>query len=569
MSERQPPPPNDGRDPKVRQQAEPMPGDQQLEGPAMRALADGPTGPLKERQPGGLFLLFVVEMWERFSYYGMRALLVLFMVDQVMNGGMGWTDQQAGKLYGWYTSLVYLTPVFGGMLADKLLGTHRSMVIGGIIIALGHFALAGMDIAGAGTTGHDLAFYGGLGLIILGTGFFKPCVSVMVGQLYRTGDPRRDSGFTIFYMGINVGAFLGALACGWLAKEWGWSWGFGAAGVGMVAGLIVYFIGRPKLLRGIGLPPENPEPVVPVLAKVFGLIGAVALFGGIYVFLNSRGAQADGVDAAVETTKNIWPLIANIYAAVLAVAIVGGLVWFVRIQKQEDRGPMAALFIICFFVIFFWYAFEQAGSSMNVFADRRVNLEWLGGREFPAAWFQSVNPFYILVFAPILAILWRFLGRRRLEPNTPTKMSLGLILLGLGFVLMVMAAFRSDGGEYLPAGTEPLMRVAPYWLLGAYLLHTIGELMLSPIGLSLVTKLAARQWVSLMMGVWFLSPAIAQLIGGYTFAFNESIQQDGVPPDAFGGQADFFLLFVITSIGAGVVMLAISPLLKKLMHGRV
>lgn len=569
MSERQPPRPDDTPDPNMRQQGAPMPGDQQLEDPAMRTLAGGPTAPLKERQPGGLFLLFIVEMWERFSYYGMRALLVLFMVDQVMNGGMGWTDQQAGKLYGWYTSLVYLTPVFGGMLADKLLGTHRSMVIGGIIIALGHFALAGMDIAGAGTAGHDLAFYGGLGLIILGTGFFKPCVSVMVGQLYRQGDPRRDSGFTIFYMGINVGAFLGALACGWLAKQWGWSWGFGAAGVGMVAGLLAYFVGRPKLLRGIGLPPENPEPVVPVLAKVFGLIGAVALFGGIYVFLNSRGGNTETAAAAAETTRNIWPMIANIYAAVLALAILGGLVWFVRSQKQEDRGPMAALFIICFFVIFFWYAFEQAGSSMNVFAERRVDLRWLGGREFPAAWFQSVNPFYILVFAPILAILWRFLGRRRLEPNTPTKMSFGLILLGLGFVLMVMAAFRSDGGEYLPVGTEPAMRVAPYWLLGAYLLHTIGELMLSPIGLSLVTKLAAKQWVSLMMGVWFLSPAIAQLIGGYTFAFNESIQQKGVPPDAFGGQADFFLLFVITSIGAGLVMLAISPLLKKLMHGRV
>ncbi len=660
--------------------------DSEFEDSAIREFErEGPTGPIKTSHPPGLFLLFITEMWERFSYYGMRALLVLFMTSSVAQHGFGWGNEQAGELYAWYTSLVYLTPVFGGMLADKLIGTHRSMVIGGAIIMLGHFALAFMGLFDPASTTVKIPFFIGLALIILGTGFFKPCVSVMVGQLYEKGDPRRDAGFTIFYMGINVGALIGALACGWLGETIGWHWGFGAAGVGMFFGLIAYLIGRPRLLKGIGLPPVNPEPVGPLLRKMGMLIGGVVVVGGLFVFL-----------------KGFNPTVANIYLLAVIAGLIGLVVWFVRIQAPEDRGPMAALFIISFFVIFFWFAFEQAGSSMNVFArdrtDRAVqhgyadgSIEsggfeadvWSGGastlgallsggktpeeatgedeeaqrppdqdpellakppgdgtiriqlkdgdafevsvdpedslatlkrriesaseeevdvaidpeqralrlvdesggeeelritdvrgtvardlgiltvREFPASWYQSINPAYILIFAPVFAWLWLFLARRRLEPSTPVKMGIGLILLGFGFVLLVLPAYWADGGRYV---TDPSMvnKVAPYWLVGAYLLHTWGELCLSPIGLSLVTKLAAKQWVSLMMGVWFMAPAIAQFIGGYTFSYIDKIESGQLFDPIIGGQADFWLIFVITSVGAGLLLLAITPIMKRL-----
>jgi len=661
--------------------------DTEFEDSAIREFErEGPTGPIKTSHPPGLFLLFITEMWERFSYYGMRALLVLFMTSSVAQHGFGWGNDKAGELYAWYTSLVYLTPVFGGMLADKLIGTHRSMLIGGTIIMLGHFALALMGFFEPTSGAIKVPFFVGLALIILGTGFFKPCVSVMVGQLYEKGDSRRDAGFTIFYMGINVGALIGALACGWLGEKIGWHWGFGAAGVGMFLGLGAYLFGRPRLLKGIGLPPANPEPVGPLLRKMGMLIGGVVVVGGLFVFL-----------------KGVNPTIANVYLLGVIAGLIGLVVWFVRIQAPEDRGPMAALFIISFFVIFFWFAFEQAGSSMNIFARDRTDRvieqgnadgqltsgvfsldDWSGdastlgvllsgagapaelegvapeagalppehdpelltkppgegtirfvqkdgdqfevaldatdtladferriesqtggeidvsldsetrtikltdlseganelritdvrgtvardlgiltAREFPASWYQSINPAYILIFAPVFAWLWVFLARRRLEPSTPVKMGIGLVLLGLGFVLLVLPAYWADGGRYV---TDPSMvnQVAPYWLVGAYLLHTWGELCLSPIGLSLVTKLAAKQWVSLMMGVWFMAPAIAQFIGGYTFSYIDKIESGQLFAPILGGQADFWLIFVITSVGAGVILLAITPIMKRL-----
>ena len=661
--------------------------------------------------PPGLFLLFVTEMWERFSYYGMRALLTLYMIAEIagngvggVGGGLGLDRSEVGKIYGWYTSLVYLTPIFGGMLADKLIGTHRSMVIGGIIIALGHGALAMIDLfrAEGGTEValmQNVAFFTGLGLIIIGTGFFKPCVSVMVGQLYKEGDPRRDAGFTIFYMGINLGAALSAIVCGWLASAYGWWAGFGAAGIGMVLGLIVYFVGRPKLLKGIGLPPTERERTGIVLGKVIGAIAIVGALVGGYVL--AKGAGFGG-----------YYLVAGLLAALI------GIVAFVRMQIPEERGPTAALFIIAFFVVFFWLAFEQAGTSMNVFAQQRTDrsypwsqtdadgrietgnlgesvyggmemtllaldaavdgsaapaapggdedgdadgsveeiegnpfnngagtiaitqkngnsfvieatpdrtigwladqinsrsngavrlsenddgnglvlvdstqggaltiadqrgsiardLRLLSAAEFPAAWYQSVNAVCILIFAPIFAWLWVRLAKVGKEPHTAIKMGYGLLMLGMGFVFMVLAAKFSDGGFFIapgenetPDGEAQLARVAAMWLVGAYVLHTWGELCLSPIGLSLTTKLAPRKWVSFMMGVWFLSPSIAQLIGGYTFAYIEPIERgESIMGKVIGGQADFFLVFVITSIGAGLVMLLVSPLLKKLMKG--
>jgi len=690
-------------------QTTPPPHDSEFEDVTVRTLeAQGATGPVKMAHPPGLALLFITEMWERFSYYGMRALLTLFMVAEIagtghggVGGGLGFDRAQAGEVYGWYTSLVYLTPVFGGMIADKIIGTHRSMVTGGVFIMLGHIALAVMEIfrdpTGASVPmGQQAAFYSGLVLIIIGTGFFKPCVSVMVGQLYGENDPRRDSGFTIFYMGINLGAFFSAIVCGALASWFGWWAGFGAAAVGMFFGLVVYLIGRPKLLKGIGLPPADRGPAAPVVARILGLMALLGAVVAGYVFAKQHGFGA-------------------LYLGISGVAAIAGVVWFVSMQEKHERGPTAALFIIAFFVVFFWYAFEQAGSSMNVFAQQRADRAWpwghkdadgviesgdlgsvwhgmgttfaeikaasggapvghgsaasggdsdteaqeapnpfnvgagvialttrggtsftvevtpqttvdefarmlaersggvislraneddtgvvledsssgdgllvtdqrgraardlriLSASEFPAAWFQSVNALFILLFAPVFAWLWVRLAKRKMEPSTPVKMSYGLMLLGLGFVFMVLGAKFSDGGNFIPPGSTEtqdgavqLARVSAMYLVFAYLLHTWGELCLSPIGLSLTTKLAPKKWVSFMMGIWFLAPAIAQLIGGYTFAYIEPIEKGEAFEPIIGGQADFFLIFVITSVGAGVVMLLLSPVLKRLIGGR-
>jgi POT family proton-dependent oligopeptide transporter len=436
------------------------------------------------KQPPGLFLLFGVEMWERFSYYGMRALLVLYLVD-AQRGGMGWDRVAAQKLYGWYGFLAYLMPVFGGLLADRVIGTHRSMVIGGIIIACGHFCLA---IHATPT------FFLGLGLIILGTGFFKSNVSTMVGQLYAKDDPRRDGGFTIFYMGVNLGALLGPLACGALAESprFGWHWGFGAAGVGMVLGIVLYLRLKSRYLPGIGLAPNRE------------------------------------MAAAARGTPDVK-------------------------LTAEERRRILALFVIFFFVIFFWMAFEQAGSSMNLFAAERTDRTVLGFH-FPAAWFQSVNPAIILAFAPIFASIWIGLARRGREPSTPAKMVGGMALLGGGFVFMVLGAARSDAGGL----------VSPSWLLGAYTLHTFGELCLSPIGLSMVSRLAPLKYASLFMGLWFVATSISEFLAGHLAAATDKIAR-GEVFHLFGGQADFFLIFVVSSVVAALGLAALTPWLKRLM----
>ncbi|HEV8320804.1 MAG TPA: peptide MFS transporter [Myxococcota bacterium] len=441
----------------------------------------------RKKQPIGLFLLFGTEMWERFSYYGMRAILVLYLIDTKM-GGAGWPKTYASRLYGWYTGLVYLTPLAGGYLADKFIGTHRSLIIGGLIIACGHFSLAMHSMP---------TFYAGLVLIILGTGFFKPNVSTMVGQLYTQGDPRRDAGFTIFYMGINLGAFLGTFICGYLGEspQWGWHYGFGAAGVGMVCGLAMYVLGKRKYL---------------------GAIGEVPM------------ARAGGAAAAA----NAAPL------------------------TREERDRVAAIFITAFFVIFFWLAFEQAGSSMNIFAAERTARTFFG-YTIPASWFQNINPLAILVFGPAFATMWVRLGARGKEPSTPVKMATGLLLLGGGFVFMVIGGRISDGGKL----------AGPIWLSLAYLFHTWGELCLSPVGLSLVTKLAPVKFASLLMGTWFLANFCANLAGGYVAALVEKVER-GEVFRLLGGEADFFLMFVVSSVLAATVLLLLTPQLKKLMHGR-
>ncbi|MGH7653965.1 MAG: peptide MFS transporter [Gemmatimonadaceae bacterium] len=479
--------------------------------------------------PKGLGLLFFAEMWERFSFYGMRALLVLYLVN-----AQHWTAARAATLYGNYMALVYLTPLVGGYIADRLIGTRRSLVIGGIIIAAGHFTLAFQG---------EVAFYLGLGLIIIGTGFFKANVSTQVGQIYREGDSRRDAGFTIFYMGINTGAFLGPIVCGYLAasQSWGWHYGFAAAGVGMVLGVIAYVLARDRYLPGIGLPPAaaaatttahadgavvNPMHAAggAIAGAAIGWIGVVAqthqLFGSNWLDL----AMSVGMGAVI--------------GAALGIAVLG--------SHGEERRRVYAIFIVAFFVVFFWLAYEQSGSSMNLFADRSTDLT-LGGHlknPIPAAWFQSVNSGFILLFSPVFAWLWTILAARRAEPSTAMKMVFGLVLLGIGFVFMVFGAQAAANG----------VRVSWAWLTMAYMFHTLGELCLSPIGLSYVTKVAPVRFASLMMGVWFLATSAAEKIAGTLAAMVDSIKP----------LTHFYMIFVVSSFSAAFLMLLCVPLLKRL-----
>lgn len=584
------------------------------------------AGPGRGNHPPGLYLLFVTEMWERFSFYGMKAFLILYMTLAVTLGGLDWEVETAGRVYGWYAGLVYLTPVIGGWLADRWLGTHRSMLIGGAVIALGHFTLAGMDLAVHGSYAHYAIFIAGLALVVLGTGLFKPCVSVMVGQLYRQGDPRRDAAFTIFYMGINLGAFLGPLVCGALRYSqqtpdgvFGWSWAFGAAGVGMVAGLIAYVIGRPFLLKGIGLPPSQ----------------------------ESRSAEEtiDEDTYCPQCGYNLRGLPARDQRCPECGAPVRYVPPRQRPLTWQDKQRVAVIFIMSFFVIFFWTAFEQAGLSMNLFAEHRTDrsipvglaeslhrfasdpaygVAWwllavlgaalLGGwyllnvspggpgrriravgtlarvfglavgivllvvgvlkrigaltkffpesmvanPEYPTEWFQSVNSMFILLLAPLFATVWMWLGRAGREPSAPVKFALGLILLGVGFLFMVFGAQESQqGGD--------VIRVSGSYLLAAYCLHTMGELCLSPVGLSLITKLAPLKLVSALMGVWFLANFVSNLLAGYLTAYSEAIAEANF---ILPGLSGYFLLFVIAPIGAGLVLLMLAPMLNRMMHGR-
>jgi len=440
----------------------------------------------QSRQPPGLFLLFGVEMWERFSFYGMRAFLTLFLISKA--GGFGWSKEQASDLYGLYQGLVYLTPLLGGYLADRLIGTHRSIIIGGIIIASGHFCLA---IPAKPT------FFLGLALIILGTGFFKSNISTMVGQLYTEKDRRRDAAFTIFYMGINLGAAIGQIVCPKLADAYNWHVGFSAAGFGMVLGLVVYLIFKRRFLGTIGDIPAGRA---------------------------SRKAREAGAPKQPLTTL--------------------------------EKHGIAAIAILAFFNIFFFLAFEQAGSSMTFFAEEHTRRAFLG-INFIAPYFQSVNAIAVITLAPVFAWMWTWLERRNRAPSTPIRFAMGLFLVGSGFIVLVVGARSSDAG----------VRVSPMWLIVTYVLHTCGELCLSPIGLSMVTKLAPARFASLAMGAWFFSMFIADLSAGLVAGTVEKVEK-GQLFHLFGGQADFFLMFVVSTFVAGAVLLACSPLVKRLMAGR-
>ena len=465
--------------------------------------------------PRGLALLFVAEMWERFSYYGMRALLVLYLIK-----ALGWSDARAYELYGTYTGLVWLTPMIGGWLADRYLGTHRALLIGGAVIAAGHFTLALPSLT---------AFYAGLVLVVLGTGLFKPNASTMVGQLYAPGDGRRDAGYTIFYMGINTGAFVAPLICSWLGERIGWHWGFGAAGVGMAIGLVMYASAKRRYLGTIGdVPAGRVVAAAPGVAAQAGsgIRGWHALVGG-------------SIGAALALASGGANLVAVLTGTVIGAAMAAALLS----SHGEERRRMIALCLVVFFVIFFWMAFEQAGSSMNVFADRHT-ARTLGGFTIPAGWFQSVQPLTLILFAPLVAVAWTALARRNAEPSTPMKMAWGLMLVGLSFVVMAVAGRAADAGR----------QVSPWWLVGAYSLQSFGELAVSPVGLSYVSKLAPARLAALAMGLFFLSNAAASKAAGMLAAQTEAI----------GSLGGFFLLLVATSAGAGLVLMLLVPMLKRM-----
>lgn len=512
---------------------------------------------LQMGHPPSLFILFFTEMWERFSYYGMRALLVLFLISSISDDGWGWERKDALQLYAWYTGLVYITPILGGLIADKLLGYRKAVILGALIMTIGHASMA---------LESSVFFYIGLGCLIIGNGLFKPNISSIVGQLYTRNPEKKDAAYTIFYMGINAGAFLGILLCGYIGEKVDWSYGFGLAGIFMLFGLLQFTFAQ-KIFGNIGLTPK---------AK----------------------AQIDK-DAVNYAENNAFQQPMDDDAVVPA---------------HINRDRIIVISVFAFFTIFFWWAFEQAGGSMTVFAESYTNraleggsatmfkvvntlltvvpmliltyvlwnlfkrtfakyalsnmflgtsfviiwgiIVWMLIREFnaeatevPASWFGILNSFFIIAFAPLFSKMWE----SKYNPSGPVKFAIGLVLLGLGFAILAY------GSLTIPQGAK-VASVSMIWLILAYLFHTLGELCISPVGLSYVSKLAPVKLVGLMFGIWFVANFIANFTAGITGSYIDAITEKY-------NMATFFLIFTLIPIAAGLVMLALNPMLKKKMHG--
>lgn len=481
--------------------------------------------------PRGLSTLFFTEMWERFSYYGMRAILMLYMTKSFAEGGLGFDETYAGIIYGTYVSSVWYLSLPGGWVADRIFGARRAVLIGAIVIACGHYSMA---------INSHITFFAGLVLIALGTGLLKPNISAMVGQLYSERDERRDAGFSIFYMGINLGAFLAPFVVGFLAQHTifrrvltsmgldpnsAWHWGFGAAGVGMTIGIIQYILGQKKM-PGVGDKLERtratesqPRDYLTLILAVVGAVAGAAL-GRYY-------GEAGWVSA-------LFPGVVGFFA--------GYLIGITRLLNGEELRRVLVIFILVVFSILFWMTYEQAGSSLTLFADRLTRTTFLGFN-YPSSWFQSVPAIFVIIFAPIIGALWQRLGSR--QPSSPAKFTFGLIFAGIAFVVIAFAAMLTTNG-----------RVSPLWLVGVYFLQTIGELCLSPVGLSTTTKLSPARMVGLMLGVWFLSISIGSFIAGLTtrlFAGNDS----WVLVRGFG-------IFAGVTLVAAVILAVLTPLIKRM-----
>lgn len=471
--------------------------------------------------PRGLSTLFFTEMWERFSFYGLRAMLILYMTSSVAetNPGLGFSESKSGAILGLYTAGVYLLALPGGWLADRILGPRRSVFIGGVIIAAGHFSLAVPAVP---------TFYLGLILIVVGTGLLKPNVSTIVGEMYPQGGARRDAGFSVFYMGINIGAFAGPLICGTLGENYNWHLGFGLAGIGMVAGLIQYSITQ-HYLGGAGhLKVDATETSRAKDLRTFGLaVGGVLVAIAAIVLAWQQGALTLTSEGLAISLGILITCSAFFYFAYQFV--------FGRLAPVEKKG-LGMIAILFVFSAVFWGGFEQASSSMNLFADRltdRVVFGW----EIPTTALQAVNPLFIILLAPVFGMIWQWLGRRDRDPSMPAKFSMGLLLLGVGFLVMVWAAVNTNGGDN---------KVLPTWLVAAYFFHTCGELCLSPVGLSSITKLAPARLVGQMMGIWFMATSLGNLMAG-------------IAGGQFGtlSTVELFKIVTIITMGGGLVLLLV------------
>ena len=479
--------------------------------------------------PRALSTLFFTEMWERFTFYGMRALLVLFLVDAIGNGGYGLDDKTATAIYGLYTAAVFMAALPGGWVADRLVGAQRAVMVGGVLMTLGNLMLA--------IPGPKELFFGGLVVIIIGVGLLKPNVSTLVADLYPEGGGRRDAGFTIFYMGINLGAFIGPLIAGWLAQRYGWRVGFLAAAVGLPFGLLQFWLSR-HLFNGAGAHPNRNDGGAGLAGDWRRLYVALVILSLVAALLFSGAVHLDPARLAKGA----------------AYVLVGmGLLYFLYLfvgagLDAVERRRMVVVLVMFLAVASFWSGYEQAGSSLNLFAKRYIDRV-VGGFEIPAGWFQSVQPAFVIIFAPLFSMLWVRLAQRNLDPAAPLKFAFGLLLMGLGFLFMVVAANMVVGGGSAPA----------YLLVLTYLLTVFGELCVSPVGLSTVTKLAPARLVGQMMGVWFLGSSLGKLMAGLiagTFDPNEVAAMPGR-----------YLDIVFYACGVGVVLLVLSPRITRLMGG--
>jgi POT family proton-dependent oligopeptide transporter len=478
--------------------------------------------------PRGLATLFFTEMWERFSYYGMRAILILFLTHKIAEGGLGFGDSKAGAVYGLYTAMVYLLCLGGGWVADRITGQRRAVLIGGVLIAAGEFCLV---------VPTEASFYLGLVLLMLGTGMLKGNVSTIVGQLYAPGDPRRDSGFSIFYMGINIGALISPIICGYVGERISWRLGFGVAGIGMLAGLIQYLLGS-RHLGSAGLYPAstgNPEQdrrqkrnAALAVGGGLGVFALLALLGALGVIAFTPNAISDGLG---------WCLLG------ISVAVFSWLI-FSHGWTPAERKRSVAVLVLFVASALFWASFEQAGSTLSLFADRSTDRNLPFGLVFPASWFQFVQPIFVVALAPVFAWLWLALSRRRVEPSSPAKFTLGLLFGGSAFAILVPAAMMVTHGA----------QVSMWWLVTTYFLQTLGELSLSPVGLSAMSKLAPERAAGFMMGIWFLSTSIGNWLAGKA----ASLYSDMPIPTLFGYVAG------LTFAAAVVLALLIKPTVRMM-----
>ena len=456
----------------------------------------------KKGHPKGLYLLFFTEMWERFSYYGMRAILILYLTKKLMEGGLGMDEKNAMLLYGYFAGFVYFTPLIGGWLADRYLGKRLAVTIGGITMMLGQFTLFALN--------STMGLYIGLLLLIIGNGFFKPNISTLVGGLYKEGDSRRDAAFTIFYMGINLGAMIAPLVIGVVTDNmfattnedgsiaYGYRYGFLVSGLGMLLGQVIFNLLGPKFLGDLGTKP----------------VGAV-----------SDSSTSEKVQSINPETREV-------------------------LDEKQERERISVIFILLIFAVFFWAGFEQAGSSLSLYTDKYIDRS-IGSFEIPTSWFQSVNPLFIVTLAPLFTLFWASPIGRRL--TTPVKMGVGMIILGAGFLFMIGAvAERSANGDVNDVNNK----AALMWLIMTYLLHTIGELCISPVGLSVVTKLSPPKLASVLMAVWMLSSSFANFLGGFIAAYVETM-----------GAGEVFTYIAGFVSVCGVLLILLNRVILKLMHG--